>query len=62
MSEFAKGSGKTSDELGDFIYEGVQEFRRLFQTSQFDKMAQFYAPDTTVMLPHHPLQSPSNRL
>jgi hypothetical protein len=48
MSEFAKGSGTSSEDLADFIQEGVQKFCRLFQSSQFDKMAQFYTPGTTM--------------
>jgi hypothetical protein len=36
------------------IREGIQAFCEFFKNSQFDKMAQFYGPDTTVMLPHRP--------
>jgi len=52
MPELAEFSGNTSQELASFIREGLRAFIEFFQTSQFDKMAQFYRPDTTLMLPH----------
>jgi len=52
MSELAEFSGNASQELASFIREGLRAFIEFFQTSQFDKMAQFYSPDTTLMLPH----------
>lgn len=55
MSVFTKDGGTSNEELALIIHEGVKEFCRLFETSQFDKMARFYAPDTTVMLPHRPV-------
>jgi len=53
MPELAEFSGNRSQELASFIREGLRAFIEFFQTSQFDKMAQFYTPDTTLMLPHH---------
>jgi ketosteroid isomerase-like protein len=53
MSELAEFSGNASQELASLIREGLRAFIEFFQTSQFDKMAQFYSPDTTLMLPHH---------
>jgi hypothetical protein len=44
MSELAKGSGKTSEELADFIHKGVVTFCKLFQTSKFDKIGSSTAP------------------
>ena len=52
MSELAEFSGNSSQELASFIREGLRAFIEFFQTSRFDKMAQFYSPDTTLMLPH----------
>jgi len=52
MSELAEFSGNASQELASFIREGLRAFIEFFQTNQFDKMAQFYSPDTTLMLPH----------
>ena len=62
MSGFTKDGGTSSEELALIVHEGVQEFCRLFQTSQFDKMAQFYAPDTTLMLPHRPVIRGADKL
>jgi ketosteroid isomerase-like protein len=52
MSELAEFSGNASQELASFIREGLQAFIEFFHTSQFDKMAEFYSSDTTLMLPH----------
>jgi ketosteroid isomerase-like protein len=52
MSELAEFSSKASQELTSFIRVGLRAFIEFFQTSQFDKMADFYSPDTTLMLPH----------
>jgi len=52
MCELAEFSGNASRELASFIREGLRAFIEFFQTSQFDKMAQFYSRDTTLMLPH----------
>lgn len=52
MAESARYTGNASEELARFIREGIQAFCEFFKTSQFDKMAQFYSPETTVMLPH----------
>jgi ketosteroid isomerase-like protein len=52
MSELAEFGSKASQELTSFIREGLRAFIEFFQTSQFDKMADFYSPDTTLMLPH----------
>jgi ketosteroid isomerase-like protein len=52
-SRFAEYNGKASEEVAS-IREGIQAFCEFFKNSQFDKMAQFYSPDTTVMLPHRP--------
>jgi len=61
MSEFAARS-PVSEELASFIREGIQAFCEFFKTSQFDKMAQFYSPDTTLMLPHRPAIRGTNSL
>jgi hypothetical protein len=53
-SRFAEYNGNASEELASLIREGIQAFCEFFKNSQFDKMAQFYSPDTTVMLPHRP--------
>jgi ketosteroid isomerase-like protein len=53
MPEVTKLNGKASEELASMIREGIRAFTGFFQTNQFDKMAQFYSPDTTLMLPHH---------
>jgi hypothetical protein len=47
-------TGNASEDLASFIREGIQAFCNFFETSQFDKMAQFYSSDTTLMLPHRP--------
>ena len=52
MAEFAECSGNASEELASINREGIQTFCEFFKTSQFDKMAQFYSTDTTLMLPH----------
>ena len=52
MFDLAEFSGNASQELASFIREGLRAFIEFFQTSQFDKMARFYSPDTTLMLPH----------
>jgi ketosteroid isomerase-like protein len=52
MSELAEFRGNASQELTSFIREGLRAFIEFFQTSQFEKMARFYSPDTTLMLPH----------
>jgi len=62
MSEFAGYSGNASEELASFIREGIQAFCEFFKTSQFDKMAKFYSPDTTLMLPHRPAIRGANSL
>jgi ketosteroid isomerase-like protein len=54
MSEFAPYNRNESGELASLIREGIQAFCEFFKASQFDKMAQFYSPDTTLMLPHRP--------
>jgi ketosteroid isomerase-like protein len=59
---FTKDGGTSSEQLKLIVHKGVQEFCRLFQTSQFDKMAQFYAPDTTLMLPHRPVIRGADKL
>jgi len=53
MSEVAQMNSNASAELTSIIREGIRAFTGFFQTNQFDKMAQFYSPDTTLMLPHH---------
>jgi ketosteroid isomerase-like protein len=50
-SRFAEYNGNASEELASLIREGIQAFCEFFKNSQFDKMAQLYSPDTTVMLP-----------
>jgi ketosteroid isomerase-like protein len=62
MSGLTKDGGTSSEELALIVHKGVQEFCRLFQTSQFDKMAQFYASDTTLMLPHRPVIRGADKL
>jgi ketosteroid isomerase-like protein len=62
MTESAGYTGDASEELARLIREGIQAFCEFFNTSQFDKMAQFYSPETTVMLPHRPAIRGANSL
>lgn len=62
MSQVAGYNGNASEELASIIREGILAFCQFFKTSQFDRMAQFYSPDTTVMLPHRPTIRGANSL
>lgn len=62
MSEFATATSNVSEELASLIWKGVQSFCEFFNTDQFDKMAQFYAPDTTLMLPNRPAVRGADKL
>jgi ketosteroid isomerase-like protein len=53
MSKVLELSGNPSEELTSTIRDGIKAFIGFFQASQFDRMAHFYSPDTTIMLPHH---------
>src|SRR5690242_1281004 len=50
-SESPQPEFRASEELASWIRTGILSFCEFFKEDQFEKMAAFYTPDATLMLP-----------